>query len=170
MKKSLARRQARSLTTPRTLIMTMGGKHQKGHQATYRHTTLSRVQQTLQQLSSFSEQNVRKEISKDFMKISVLSQCTNFSAFLAMTSFWGKYTIDPMASHTTYRRYQIEVEQEIIGLPPSTYDIQYRDIKSILEFLIGHEPFEHHLSYAPVRQFSGTSSDNWIYDEMHTGD
>jgi hypothetical protein len=65
---------------------------------------------------------------------------------------------------------EIQVEQDIIGLPSSTYDIRYRDIKSVLEFLMGHEPFEHHLSYAPVRQFSGTSSDNRIYDEMHTGD
>ena len=35
---------------------------------------------------------------------------------------------------------------------------------------MGHEPFEHYLSYAPVRQFSGAGADNRIYDEMHTGD
>ena len=35
---------------------------------------------------------------------------------------------------------------------------------------MGHEPFKHHLSYAPVRQFSGTDIDNRIYDEMHTAD
>jgi hypothetical protein len=35
---------------------------------------------------------------------------------------------------------------------------------------MGHDPFEHHLSYAPVRQFSSTGSDNQIYDEMYTGD
>jgi Plavaka transposase len=64
---------------------------------------------------------------------------------------------------------EIEVEQETIELPPSIYQIRYRNIESILEFLIGHKPFEHHLSYAPVRQFCGTSSNNQIYDEMHTG-
>jgi hypothetical protein len=64
----------------------------------------------------------------------------------------------------------IQVEQEIIGLLPSTYQIRYRNIKSVLEFLMGHEPFEYYLSYTPVRQFSSTGSDNWIYDEMHTGD
>ena len=47
---------------------------------------------------------------------------------------------------------EIQVEQEIIGLPPHIYQIQYRNIKSVLEFLMGHSPFEHHLSYAPVRQ------------------
>jgi hypothetical protein len=65
---------------------------------------------------------------------------------------------------------EIQVEQETIGLPPSTYQIRYRNIISVLEFLMGHEPFEHHLSYAPVRQFSGARVDNRIYDEMHTGD
>jgi Plavaka transposase len=64
---------------------------------------------------------------------------------------------------------EIQVEQDTIGLPPHTYQIRYRNIKSVLEFLMGHGPFEHHLSYAPVRQFCGTSSDNQIYDEMHTG-
>ena len=64
---------------------------------------------------------------------------------------------------------EIEVEQETIGLPLSTYQIRYRNIESILKFLIDHEPFEHHLSYAPVRQFCGTSNDNRIYDEIHTG-
>ena len=64
----------------------------------------------------------------------------------------------------------VEVEQETIGLSPSTYQIRYRDIVKILQFLMGHEPFKHHLSYAPVRQFSGTGIDNRIYDEMHTAD
>ena len=63
---------------------------------------------------------------------------------------------------------EIEVEQEIIGLAPSIYQIRYRDIVKVLRFLIGHEPFKHHLSYAPVRQFSGAGIDNRIYDEMHT--
>ena len=65
---------------------------------------------------------------------------------------------------------EIEVEQEIIGLAPSIYQIRYRDIVKVLQFLIGHEPFKHHLSYAPVRQFSGAGIDNRIYDEMHTAD
>ena len=63
---------------------------------------------------------------------------------------------------------EIEVEQETIGLAPSTYQIRYRNIVKVLQFLIGHEPFKHHLSYAPVRQFSGAGIDNRIYDEMHT--
>ena len=35
---------------------------------------------------------------------------------------------------------------------------------------MGHGPFAHHLSFAPVRQFSRTGNDNRIYDEMHTAD
>ena len=35
---------------------------------------------------------------------------------------------------------------------------------------MGHEPFEHHLSYAPIRLFSGAGVNNQIYDEMHTSD
>ena len=35
---------------------------------------------------------------------------------------------------------------------------------------MGHEPFEHYLLYAPVRQFGGAGVDNRICDEMHTGD
>ena len=46
---------------------------------------------------------------------------------------------------------EIEVEQETIGLPPSTYVIRYRDIVKVLQFLMGHEPFECHLAYSPVR-------------------
>jgi hypothetical protein len=63
---------------------------------------------------------------------------------------------------------EIEVEQEIIGLAPSTYQIRYRDIVKVLQFLIGHEPFKYHLSYAFVRQFSGAGIDNRIYNEIHT--
>jgi hypothetical protein len=35
---------------------------------------------------------------------------------------------------------------------------------------MGHRPFVSHLAYAPVRQFSGTSSDNRIYNKMYTAD
>ena len=46
---------------------------------------------------------------------------------------------------------EIEVEQEIIGLAPSIYQIRYRDIVKVLQFLIGYKSFKHHLSYAPMR-------------------
>ena len=70
----------------------------------------------------------------------------------------------------TWNITEVEVDQETIGSLPSTYQIRYRDIVKVLEFLMGHGPFEHHLSYAPVRQFSGVGNDNRIYDEMHTAD
>jgi hypothetical protein len=63
---------------------------------------------------------------------------------------------------------EIKVEQETIGLPPSTYKIRYRDIIKVLQFLMGYEPFKHHLSYSPVRQYSSTGMNNRTYDEMHT--
>ena len=40
----------------------------------------------------------------------------------------------------------------------------------MVEFLLGHRPFANHLSYAPVRQFSGVGDDNRIFNEMHTAD
>ena len=70
----------------------------------------------------------------------------------------------------TWNIAEVEVEQETIGSPPSRYQIQYRNIIKVIEFLLGHGPFAHHLSFAPVRQFSGTGNDNRIYDEMHTAD
>jgi hypothetical protein len=33
-----------------------------------------------------------------------------------------------------------------------------------------HEPFEHYLLYAPVRQFGSAGADNRIYDEGYTSD
>jgi hypothetical protein len=70
----------------------------------------------------------------------------------------------------TWKITEVEVDQETIGSLPSTYQIRYRDIVKVLEFLMGHDPFEHCLSYTPVRQFSGAGNDNRIYDEMHTAD
>ena len=46
---------------------------------------------------------------------------------------------------------EIKVEQEIIGLAQSIYQIRYRDIVKVLQFLIGYKSFKHHLSYAPMR-------------------
>src|SRR5438045_2901779 len=70
----------------------------------------------------------------------------------------------------TWNIAEVKVEQEMIGSPPSHYQIWYCDIIKVIEFLLGHGPFAHHLSFAPVRQFSGTGNDNQIYDEMHTAD
>jgi hypothetical protein len=59
---------------------------------------------------------------------------------------------------------------DTIGSTPNCYKIRYRNIVNVVEFLLGHRPFANHLSYAPVRQFNGTSDDNRIYNEMHTAD
>jgi hypothetical protein len=64
----------------------------------------------------------------------------------------------------------IEVGQDILGSSPNQYQIRYRNVVTAIEFLMGHRPFVSHLAYAPVRQFSGTGSDNRIYNEMHTAD
>ena len=95
----------------------------------------------------------------------------NLLSFTSYDELMGKiHDIPYSIQNDTWNVTDIQVEQETIGLLPSTYQIRYQNIKSVLEFLMGHEPFEHHLSYAPVRQFSSTGSDNRIYDEMHTSD
>ena len=95
----------------------------------------------------------------------------NLLSFTSYDELMGKIHDIPYGiKNDAWNITEIEVEQETIGLPPSTYQIRYRNIISVLEFLMGHEPFEHYLSYAPVRQFGGTGADNRIYDEMHTGD
>ena len=95
----------------------------------------------------------------------------NLLSFTSYDELMGKihdipYGIKNNAQNIT----EIQVEQETIGLPPSTYQIRYRNIISTLEFLIDHEPFEHYLLYAPVKQFGGAGTDNRIYNEIYTGD
>ena len=95
----------------------------------------------------------------------------NLLSFTIYDELIGKiYDIPYGIKNDTWNITEIEVEQKTIGLPPSTYQIQYQNIISVLEFLMDHEPFEHYLSYAPVRQFGSAGADNWIYDEMYTGD
>jgi hypothetical protein len=95
----------------------------------------------------------------------------NLLSFTSYDELMGKIHDIPYGiKNDTWNITEIQVEQETIGLLPSTYQIQYQNVISVLEFLMGHEPFEHHLSYAPVRLFSGTGVNNRIYDEMHTGD
>jgi hypothetical protein len=65
---------------------------------------------------------------------------------------------------------EVEVGQDTIGSTPNYYQLRYRNVTKVVEFLMGHRPFAKHLSYAPVRQFSGTGNDNRIYNEMHTAD
>ncbi|KAI9840208.1 MAG: hypothetical protein M1837_001836 [Sclerophora amabilis] len=62
----------------------------------------------------------------------------------------------------------MRIESGIVGVPPSRYSIQYRDITKVLEFLIGHPPFKEHLTYVPSRHYN--LDDQRIYNEMHTGD
>jgi hypothetical protein len=64
----------------------------------------------------------------------------------------------------------IEVGQDILGSSLNKYQIRYQNVVTAIEFLMGHRPFVSYLAYAPVRQFSGTSSNNRIYNEMYTAD
>ncbi len=80
------------------------------------------------------------------------------------------YDIPYSIKDDTWKVAEVEVEQETIGSPPKRYPIRYRDIVKVIKFLLGHSPFAHRLSFAPVRQFSGTGNDNRIYNEMHTAD
>jgi len=64
----------------------------------------------------------------------------------------------------------IEVGQDILGSSPNQYQIRYRNVVTAIEFLISYRLFVSYLAYALVRQFSRTSSDNRIYNEMHTAD
>jgi hypothetical protein len=100
-----------------------------------------------------------------------LQAMQNLLSFKNYDKLLGKIHDIPYGiKNDTWNITDIQVEQEIIGLPPSTYQLRYWNIISILEFLISHEPFERHLYYAPVRQFSSSEFDNQIYDEMYTGD
>ena len=100
-----------------------------------------------------------------------LEAMQNLLSFTSYDELMGKiYDIPHGIKNDAWNITEIKVEQETIGLLPSTYQIRYRNIISVLEFLMGHEPFEYYLSYAPVRQFGGAGADNRIYDEMHTGD
>jgi hypothetical protein len=106
-----------------------------------------------------------------FFKDKHLEAMQNLLSFTSYDELMGKiYDIPYGIKNNVWNITKIEVEQETIGLPPSTYQIRYWNIISVLEFLIGHKPFEHYLSYTPVRQFGGAEADNRIYDEMHTGD
>jgi hypothetical protein len=49
-----------------------------------------------------------------------------------------------------------------------TVNFNYQNPKDDIRFLLGHEPFESHLSYSFVRQYN--DDDERIYSEMHTGD
>lgn len=51
---------------------------------------------------------------------------------------------------------------------PTDYKVIHYNVLSVLEFLIGHEPFVDNLSYGPVRQW--TSEGKRIYNEMHTAE
>ena len=50
-------------------------------------------------------QNVRREILRSSMEISTLDESTNFLAFPAIMNLWVRYTIYPMVSQMTYRKY-----------------------------------------------------------------
>jgi hypothetical protein len=64
----------------------------------------------------------------------------------------------------------IEVSHDTLGSPPNRYQIRYRNVVKVVEFLMGHRPFVSHLAYAPIRQFSGAGNNNRIYNEMHTAE
>lgn len=55
-----------------------------------------------------------------------------------------------------------------IGRPLREYTVMYRCVIQAIRFLIGHKPFEKHLTYAPTRQFN--SNDDQVFNEMHTGE
>ena len=55
-----------------------------------------------------------------------------------------------------------------LGIPQATYTIRYRNVLSVVKFLIGFTPFRDEMSYAPIKLF--TPQGLRAYNEMHTGD
>ncbi|KAI0996056.1 hypothetical protein K3495_g12125, partial [Podosphaera aphanis] len=54
------------------------------------------------------------------------------------------------------------------GNPNDKFTVRFRRIKPVLEFLLGHKPWDEDLSWAPVRKYCDDKEQR-IYDEMHTG-
>jgi hypothetical protein len=60
-------------------------------------------------------------------------------------------------------------ESEIYdGEPSIKYTVHYRNVMQVVQFLIGYKPFEHDLTYSPVRH--RTEEGQRIYNHMSSGD
>jgi Plavaka transposase len=50
----------------------------------------------------------------------------------------------------------------------NVYSFRYRNVLSVIDFLLGHQPFAPNLHYAPIRLLNKDNAR--VYNEMHTGD
>ena len=63
---------------------------------------------------------------------------------------------------------EFSITSDVSGLTDIDYNLHYRDVLEVMRFLLGHEPFQDNLVYAPVRV--KTLDDVRVYTEMNTGD
>lgn len=65
----------------------------------------------------------------------------------------------------------ISLTSGITGLHPSQNIFIYQDVMSLVQFLLGHRPFEHEMVYAPTHAFmSSTDDPTRVYHELYSGD
>lgn len=67
-----------------------------------------------------------------------------------------------------WKQRRFTIQPMISGASPVEYSIIYRNIITVLRFLLGHRAFREDMVFEPVRQYN--SDDKRIYSEMHTGD
>ncbi len=65
-------------------------------------------------------------------------------------------------------RYSFEITFEVINVSAKKYYVEYRDVMSVIQFLIDHPPFADKLTYASIQQYN--TNESRIYSEMHTAD
>ena len=63
---------------------------------------------------------------------------------------------------------EFNISSQVSGLTDIDYNLHYRDVLNVIRFLLGHEPFQDNLVYAPVRV--KTADDVRVYTDMNTGD
>ena len=61
-----------------------------------------------------------------------------------------------------------KMDTKIDGLNVEGPKVYYRDIISVLRFLLGHQPFNENLTYAPIKVTNPQGQR--VFTEMHTGD
>ena len=60
------------------------------------------------------------------------------------------------------------IRSDIVGARSPEYTVRFRNVINVIQFLLGHGPFQDCLVYAPVQQFNADNDRLW--SEMHTGD
>lgn len=66
---------------------------------------------------------------------------------------------------------QQELPHTLTNNASGTYWITFRDLIPVIEFLIGHPPFAHEMTYAPIQTFNDDKEGgHQIYHDLHSAD